>query len=135
MPRDLMLERSLDYSYGGDFVALDRMASYELSLEGALPQFYPLGPLQEDKMQYLQVDTHKAPKVPFLSESISRRSSRGWLSPSQDGRPQVQNLRRWAPQSVPVFPCALGPWSPGACYSLGLSTALKGYLPNLPRSR
>ncbi|XP_066126699.1 probable G-protein coupled receptor 153 [Saccopteryx bilineata] len=55
MPPDLMLERSLDYSYGGDFVALDRMANYELSLEGGLPQFYPLGPLQEDKMQYLQV--------------------------------------------------------------------------------
>ncbi|XP_016070032.1 PREDICTED: probable G-protein coupled receptor 153 [Miniopterus natalensis] len=55
VPQDLMLERSLDYSYGGDFVALDRMANYELSLEGGLPQFYPLGPLQEDKMQYLQV--------------------------------------------------------------------------------
>ncbi|KAM8790265.1 putative G-protein coupled receptor 153 [Rhynchonycteris naso] len=55
MAPDLMLERSLDYSYGGDFVALDRMANYELSLEGGLPQFYPLGPLQEDKMQYLQV--------------------------------------------------------------------------------
>ncbi|KAM7099958.1 putative G-protein coupled receptor 153 isoform 1-T1 [Molossus nigricans] len=54
-PRDLILERSLDYSYGGDFVALDRMTSYELSLEGALPQCYQLGLLQEDKMQYLQV--------------------------------------------------------------------------------
>lgn len=50
-----MLERSLDYSCGGDFVALDRMANYELPLEGALPHLYPLGPLQEDKMQYLQV--------------------------------------------------------------------------------
>ncbi|XP_015446803.1 probable G-protein coupled receptor 153 [Pteropus alecto] len=55
MPRDLVLERSLDYSYGGDFVALDRMASYELSAEGGLSQVYPLRPLQEDKMQYLQV--------------------------------------------------------------------------------
>ncbi|XP_017353767.1 probable G-protein coupled receptor 153 isoform X2 [Cebus imitator] len=53
---DLVLERSLDYSYGGDFVALDRMAKYEISaLEGGLPQLYPLRPLQEDKMQYLQV--------------------------------------------------------------------------------
>ncbi|XP_028738919.1 probable G-protein coupled receptor 153 isoform X3 [Peromyscus leucopus] len=52
---DLVLERSLDYSYGGDFVALDRMAKYELSaLEGGLPQLYPLRPLQEDRMQYLQ---------------------------------------------------------------------------------
>ena len=57
MPPGLMLERSLDYSYGGDFVALDRMANYELSLEGGLPQIYPPGPLQEDKMQYLQVGT------------------------------------------------------------------------------
>ncbi|XP_043341293.1 probable G-protein coupled receptor 153 [Cervus canadensis] len=57
VPPDLVLERSLDYSYGGDFVALDRMAKYELSAleEGGLPQFYPLRPLQEDKMQYLQV--------------------------------------------------------------------------------
>ncbi|XP_075801600.1 putative G-protein coupled receptor 153 isoform X2 [Microtus pennsylvanicus] len=53
---DQVLERSLDYSYGGDFVALDRMAKYELSaLEGGLPQLYPLRPLQEDRMQYLQV--------------------------------------------------------------------------------
>ncbi|XP_052573373.1 probable G-protein coupled receptor 153 isoform X3 [Peromyscus californicus insignis] len=52
---DLVLERSLDYSYGGDFAALDRMAKYELSaLEGGLPQLYPLRPLQEDRMQYLQ---------------------------------------------------------------------------------
>lgn len=56
VPPDLVLEPSLDYSHGGDFVALDRMAKYELSaLEGALPQFYPLQPLQEDKMHYLQV--------------------------------------------------------------------------------
>lgn len=57
MPSDLVLEHSLDYSYEGEFVALDRMADYELSLEGGLPQFYPLRPLQEDKMQYLQVGT------------------------------------------------------------------------------
>ncbi|XP_003793274.2 probable G-protein coupled receptor 153 [Otolemur garnettii] len=56
IPQDLVLERSLDYSYGGDFVALDRMAKYEISaLEGGLPQLCPLQPLQEDKMQYLQV--------------------------------------------------------------------------------
>lgn len=56
IPPDLVLEHSLDYSYGGDFVVLDRMAKYELSaLEGDLPQFYPLRPLQEDKKQYLQV--------------------------------------------------------------------------------
>ncbi|XP_062961625.1 probable G-protein coupled receptor 153 [Cynocephalus volans] len=56
MPPDLVLERSLDYGYGGDFVPLDRMAKYEISaLEGGLPQLYPLQPLQEDKMQYLQV--------------------------------------------------------------------------------
>uniref|UniRef100_A0A8C0S549 Protein-S-isoprenylcysteine O-methyltransferase n=3 Tax=Caniformia TaxID=379584 RepID=A0A8C0S549_CANLF len=56
IPPDLVLEHSLDYSYGGDFVVLDRMAKYELSaLEGDLPQFYPLRPLQEDKKQYLQI--------------------------------------------------------------------------------
>ncbi|KAM6219443.1 putative G-protein coupled receptor 153 isoform 2-T2 [Rhynchocyon petersi] len=56
VPSDLVLERSLDYGYGADFVALDRVAKYELSaLEGGLPQLYPLRPLQEDKMQYLQV--------------------------------------------------------------------------------
>ncbi|XP_036917976.1 probable G-protein coupled receptor 153 [Sturnira hondurensis] len=55
VPPDLALERSLDYSYGGDFVDLDRMANYELSLEGGLTQICPLGPLQEDKMHYLQV--------------------------------------------------------------------------------
>lgn len=58
---DLVLERAGDYSCGGDFVALDRMAKYELSaLEGGLPQFCPLQPLQEDKMQYLQVGTGRA---------------------------------------------------------------------------
>lgn len=37
------------------------MAKYELSaLEGGLPQFCPLQPLQEDKMQYLQVGTGRA---------------------------------------------------------------------------
>lgn len=59
MPSDLVLEHPLDYSYEGEFVALDRMANYELSLEGGLPQFYPLRPLQEDKMQYLQVGTEQ----------------------------------------------------------------------------
>lgn len=62
---DLVLERSLDYSYGGDFVALDRMAKYELSaLEGGLPQLYPLRPLQEDRMQYLQVGCSTAEGPP-----------------------------------------------------------------------
>ncbi|XP_032217277.1 probable G-protein coupled receptor 153 isoform X1 [Mustela erminea] len=56
IPPDLVLEHSLDYSYGGDFAALDRMAKYELSaLEGGAPQFYPPRPLPENKMQYLQV--------------------------------------------------------------------------------
>ncbi|XP_007940766.1 probable G-protein coupled receptor 153 [Orycteropus afer afer] len=55
-PPDLVLEHSVNHSYGADFVALDRMAKYELSvLEGDLPQLYPLRSLQEDKMQYLQV--------------------------------------------------------------------------------
>ncbi|XP_012577505.1 PREDICTED: probable G-protein coupled receptor 153 [Condylura cristata] len=53
---ELVLQRSLDHSYGGDFVALERRAKYELpALEGGLPQLCPLQPLQEDKMQYLQV--------------------------------------------------------------------------------
>ncbi|XP_069335378.1 probable G-protein coupled receptor 153 [Eulemur rufifrons] len=56
IPQDMVLERSLDCGYGGDFVALDRMAKYEISaLEEGLPQLYPLQPLQEDKKQYLQV--------------------------------------------------------------------------------
>lgn len=76
MPGDLVLERSLDYNYGGDFVALDRMASYELSAEGGLPQFYPLRPLQEDKMQYLQVGTP------------SMRVGR----PDPPSRPRIQSL-------------------------------------------
>ncbi|KAM4871842.1 putative G-protein coupled receptor 153 [Thomomys bottae] len=55
-PQDLMLERPLDFSYGADFVALDRMTKYEVSaLEGGLPQLCPLRPLTEDRMQYLQV--------------------------------------------------------------------------------
>ncbi|XP_037684590.1 probable G-protein coupled receptor 153 isoform X2 [Choloepus didactylus] len=55
-PPDLVLERSLDCGYRGDFVPLDRTGKYELSaLEEGLPQLYPLQPLQEDKMQYLQV--------------------------------------------------------------------------------
>lgn len=53
---ELVLERSADYGYGSDLVALDRMAKYELSAaEGGLPQLYPLRPLQESRMQYLQV--------------------------------------------------------------------------------
>ncbi|KAM5246883.1 putative G-protein coupled receptor 153 isoform 2-T2 [Ctenodactylus gundi] len=55
IPPDLAVERSLDYGYGGDFVSLDRMAKSELSALEGLPQLYPLRPLQEDKMQYLQV--------------------------------------------------------------------------------
>uniref|UniRef100_A0A8C4MTC4 G protein-coupled receptor 153 n=1 Tax=Equus asinus TaxID=9793 RepID=A0A8C4MTC4_EQUAS len=71
VPPDLVLERSLDYSHGGDFVALDRMAKYELSaLEGALPQFYPLQPLQEDKMHYLQVGTGRAAGVSPPSRQV-----------------------------------------------------------------
>ena len=67
IPPDLVLEHSLDYSYGGDFVALDRMAKYELSaLEGGLPQFYPLRPLQEGKTQYLQVGHRAGPETPKM---------------------------------------------------------------------
>lgn len=94
MPRDLVLERSLDYGYGGDFVAVDRMASYELSAEGGLPQFYPLRPLQEDKMQYLQVGTGQSseharggvlrpspsPTRPFpLRARVMPTTAPGWL--------------------------------------------------------
>uniref|UniRef100_A0A8C9K9N2 G protein-coupled receptor 153 n=1 Tax=Panthera tigris altaica TaxID=74533 RepID=A0A8C9K9N2_PANTA len=81
IPPDLVLEHSLDYSYGGDFVALDRMAKYELSaLEGGLPQFYPLRPLQEDKTQYLQVGHRAGPETPKMRwgghhSANSRRST------------------------------------------------------------
>ncbi|XP_042528729.1 probable G-protein coupled receptor 153 [Dipodomys spectabilis] len=55
-PQDLASERPLEFSYGADFVALDRMTKYELSaLEGGLPPLCPLRALPEDKMQYLQV--------------------------------------------------------------------------------
>ncbi|XP_048206100.1 probable G-protein coupled receptor 153 isoform X2 [Perognathus longimembris pacificus] len=55
-PQELVLERPLDFSYGADSVALDRMTQYELSaLEGGLPPLCPPRPQPEDKMQYLQV--------------------------------------------------------------------------------
>jgi G protein-coupled receptor 153 len=66
IPPDLVLERSLDYSCGGDFVGLDKMAKYELAaLEGGLPRLYPLQPLQEDKMQYLQVGARQGRRGPL----------------------------------------------------------------------
>lgn len=90
IPPDLVLEPSLDYSYGGDFVALDRMAKYELSaLEGGLPQFYPLRPLQEDKMQYLQVGTGPGSR---------RRKCGGW-----GGSGSPRGLASLSRASVPVF--------------------------------
>ncbi|XP_068935096.1 probable G-protein coupled receptor 153 [Petaurus breviceps papuanus] len=53
---DLMYEQPFDYSYRGDFLALDHIAKYDFSaLERGIPQLYPLQPIQEDKMQYLQV--------------------------------------------------------------------------------
>ncbi|KAG8505549.1 putative G-protein coupled receptor 153, partial [Galemys pyrenaicus] len=56
VPTGLVLERSLDFSYGGDLMPLERMAKHELpAVEGGLPQFYPPRPSPEDKMQYLQV--------------------------------------------------------------------------------
>lgn len=124
IPPDLVLDRSLDYSYGGDFVALDRTAKYELSaLEGDLPQFYPLRPLQEDKMQYLQVGTARAgdANMPLqglssLSPSHACHSSWGWLSSSQDGlapghRACAGGPMGGTPAPVPKFAGALGGWS------------------------
>uniref|UniRef100_A0A286Y1W1 G protein-coupled receptor 153 n=1 Tax=Cavia porcellus TaxID=10141 RepID=A0A286Y1W1_CAVPO len=74
IPRDLVMERPLDYRYGGDFVALDRMTKYELSaLEGGLPHLYPLRPLQ-DKMQYLQVGAGQG-RVWLSSQDDSTASS------------------------------------------------------------
>ncbi|XP_060139800.1 probable G-protein coupled receptor 153 isoform X2 [Globicephala melas] len=124
IPPDLVLDRSLDYSYGGDFVALDRTAKYELSaLEGDLPQFYPLRPLQEDKMQYLQVGTARAgdANMPLqglssLSSSHACHSSWGWLSSSQDGlapghRACAGGPMGGTPAPVAKFAGALGGWS------------------------
>lgn len=84
-----MLERSLDYSCGGDFVALDPMASYELPLEGGLAHFYPLAPLQEDKTQYLQVGAggHPVPGPgPLPSERLSSLPAPGAAPPA--GQPE-----------------------------------------------
>ncbi|XP_053137434.1 probable G-protein coupled receptor 153 [Hemicordylus capensis] len=53
---DLVYERPYDYSFAGDVLTLDHIAKYDLSaLERGLPQAYPVKPLPEDKMQYLQV--------------------------------------------------------------------------------
>lgn len=137
MPRDLVLERSLDYGYGGDFVAVDRMASYELSAEGGLPQFYPLRPLQEDKMQYLQVGTgqsseharggvlrpppHKAFSTPSPchahhgSRVVLTTHSQDRLAPEPvhvgtQSLPRVPSCSGRAVQLAPVFlPCAQHP--------------------------
>lgn len=138
-----MLGRSLDYSCGGEFVALDRMASYELSLEGGLPQLYPLRPLQEDKMQYLQVGTGQGSEYeaggmltspsPFPSECMSclPQLQCGFHSPRM-GWTHVQSLeRRGTRRPVPMFPCALGEWSGPALvlFSWGSAPLSKGLLP------
>uniref|UniRef100_A0A8D0H5X4 G protein-coupled receptor 153 n=1 Tax=Sphenodon punctatus TaxID=8508 RepID=A0A8D0H5X4_SPHPU len=53
---DLMYERPYDYNYAGDILTLDHIAKYDFSaLERGIPQVYPVKPVQEDKMQYLQV--------------------------------------------------------------------------------
>ncbi|XP_063091465.1 probable G-protein coupled receptor 153 isoform X2 [Cavia porcellus] len=76
IPRDLVMERPLDYRYGGDFVALDRMTKYELSaLEGGLPHLYPLRPLQ-DKMQYLQLQAGCAGPRPADHPGLSAAQPR-----------------------------------------------------------
>lgn len=128
MPPDLVLERSLDYSYGGDFVALDRIAKYELSaLEGGLPQFYPPRPLHEDKKQYLQVGTGlgsrpnmwwrdpDCPKASPLSPPQACHSSRGWLSFSQDqlapGHSTCAGGSRRGTAPRLHIPLCLGEWS------------------------
>nr|XP_045243820.1 probable G-protein coupled receptor 153 isoform X2 [Macaca fascicularis] len=104
---DLVLERSLDYGYGGDFVALDRMAKYEISaLEGGLPQLYPLRPLQEDKMQYLQLQR--------------------WLSPSKDVLAKGHTACVGGPQPPPP-----GPLSPEL--SPAGSVSSRSALPNQPQ--
>ena len=136
---DLVLDRSLDYSYGGDFVAPDRTATYELSaLEGDLPQFCPPRPLQDDKMRYLQVGAASAGGanrplhgLSALSPSHTCHGSWGWLSSSQDGlapghRACAGGPMAGTPAPVPKFPGALGGWSIWSlAVSLGLSTLLK----------
>lgn len=89
-----MLEHSLDYSYGGDFAALDRMAKYELSaLEGGAPQFYPPRPLPDNKMQYLQVGA---------GQGCGRPGSRGEWG-ERGGSCPPQGLASLSPAPVPVF--------------------------------
>ncbi|XP_023555366.1 probable G-protein coupled receptor 153 isoform X2 [Octodon degus] len=91
IPPDLVLERSLDYGCGGDFVALDRMTKYELSaLEGGLPHLCPLRPLQEDKMQYLQLRAGSAGPRPADRPSLAAAQPR--LKPAASS--QVPPTRR-----------------------------------------
>ncbi|KAM8927135.1 putative G-protein coupled receptor 153 [Pelodytes ibericus] len=53
---DLLYERSYDYNYGGDVMAMDRMTKFDFSaLERGIPQIYPMKEIQDDKMHYLQV--------------------------------------------------------------------------------
>ncbi|KAF5917395.1 hypothetical protein HPG69_006989 [Diceros bicornis minor] len=104
VPPDLVLERSLDYSYGGDFVALDRMAKYELSaLERGLPQLYPLRPLQEDKMHYLQ------DRLTPGRRACAAPHSRGLLP----NRPKLQTTTLRLGETVAPYLTALGALVPG----------------------
>lgn len=137
MPRDLVLERSLDYGYGGDFVAVDRMASYELSAEGGLPQFYPLRPLQEDKMQYLQVGTGQSseharggvlrPPPHKASEPMSCPPRlQGGFNHSLPGQAGPRACARGHPVPAPASPCVLGERSSWhLCFFLVLSIPFK----------
>lgn len=96
LPQDLVLERSLDYSREGDFV--DRMADYELPLERGLPHFYPLGPLQEDRMQYLQVPP---------TRRLSHEDAGLWAQGPEPGP------GRGAPWAVLPLPAFLPRWGSG----------------------
>uniref|UniRef100_A0A8C5KYI8 G protein-coupled receptor 153 n=1 Tax=Jaculus jaculus TaxID=51337 RepID=A0A8C5KYI8_JACJA len=135
---DLVLDRSLEYSYGGDFVALDRMAKYELSgLEGGLSQPYPLRPLQEDRMQYLQVGGgasyvgvgprrgHLDPVCPCSQATVAERLS---LAPRQAALardplgmqgsiagPHRSRPRGDSPTTTPTPTCGLPSRCPPSC--------------------
>nr|XP_014332751.1 PREDICTED: probable G-protein coupled receptor 153 [Bos mutus] len=108
VPPDLVLERSLDYNYGGDFVALDRMAKYELSAleEGGPPQFYPLRPLQEDKMQYLQEGAQPGTCVISLGLSTLLKGTAPELTQATDDNTEIWKDRGGAQRSPGPLPDA-----------------------------